>query len=148
MDERLEEINKQIKEIFDLRDEENRLWFNRMEEFWSDHIVELADRAEQVPGLERDRKYWYETYQEQKELSRGQIKKLQERVQELEDAAKGSAVILNTARAEIQEKDEIIEKLEAENQRYKEAMEKAIGGCIYTNPEVAGILSEALRGES
>lgn len=35
-----------------------------------------------------------------------------------------------------------------ENQRYKEAMEKAIGGCRYTNPEVAGILSGALKGES
>lgn len=37
--------------------------------------------------------------------------------------------------------------LARENQRYKEAVKKAIGACRYTNLEVYGILFEAMKDE-
>ena len=37
-EERLGEINIKMKELFDLRDEDNSLWFNKMELFWSDEV--------------------------------------------------------------------------------------------------------------
>ena len=38
-------------------------------------------------------------------------------------------------------------RLQEQNKRYREAIEKAIGGCRYTNSEVAYILQKALEGE-
>lgn len=86
-------------------------------------IKHLIDQAEKVPGLERDRKYWYETYQQQKELSRGQKNKLQERVQELERRNKELAEGIEFNNKEYG-------KVIDENNRYKEVME------FYANPQI------------
>src|SRR5699024_1591477 len=43
------------------------------------------------------------------------------------------------------EKVELVEELEQQNKRYREAIEKGINATRYTNPEVAYILNEALE---
>lgn len=106
--ERLEEIKNKYKNV---------------QRHFSLFNIELTDfeyliqQAEKVPGLERDRKYWYETYWEQVELSRGQINKLQERVQELERRNKELAEGIEFNNKEYG-------KVIDENNRYKEALEE------------------------
>ncbi|MEK4302414.1 hypothetical protein MKY30_23940 [Oceanobacillus sp. FSL W8-0428] len=156
MDERLEEINKQIKEIFDLRDEENRLWFNRMEEFWSDHIVELADRAEQASDLKE--------YQNTNSKFHADLNEfLQQRHKEIPIKKNLGRHVVDVAMTYIQQLENTINSydhskdlsavvagenmnLKIENQRYKDALEKITKeNSLYFMDKIA---RQALEGES
>ncbi|GGJ48888.1 hypothetical protein [Virgibacillus salexigens] len=64
---------------------------------------------------------------------------LKERVQELEEDIKQRGEVIRYSGKKLDE-------LEQDIERYKQAIEKAIGGCRYTKPEVAYILSQALKG--
>lgn len=93
-------------------------------------------------------KFWYDTYKEQVKLSQGQIKKLQERVQELEEKHKKYVALLNPTTTTWMLK---FEKLYKRNKRYREAIEKIqdIQQWYRKEPdyEVLNIVNEALEGE-
>lgn len=83
MDERIREMRLKLDKIAwePEQSEKNKRAFDFIV-VYSDYLIQQAERVEE---LEIARKFWYDTFQEQAELSRGQKNKLQEQVWKLEE---------------------------------------------------------------
>ncbi|CDQ41884.1 hypothetical protein [Virgibacillus salexigens] len=86
-----------------------------------------------------------------RELSHNDMNWLIQRAKREEKLDKLSEELNHDLFSERMEKDKYQYRSEIQKERIKEleqAIEKAIGGCRYTKPEVAYILSQALKGEA